>query len=61
MSKNEQAPHPRGKTHGAEHVQLEQQMDWTVKKAVGTGINLELLWSVFETRLRRAVNGGNGR
>ena len=60
MSKNEQAPLSRGKMHGAEHVQLEQQMDRTVKKAVGTGVNLELLWSVFETRLRRAMNGGNG-
>jgi hypothetical protein len=40
---------------------LERQLDRTVDRAVGSGINVELLWSVFETRLRRAINGGNER
>ena len=61
MSKTEKASCLRDRAHGTEGVQLEQQMDRTVQRAVGSGINVELLWSVFETRLRRAVNGGNGR
>ena len=61
MSKMEQASPSSTQRRGREHLILERQMDQTVKRAAGTGINLELLWSVFETRLRRAMNGGNGR
>ena len=57
MSVIEQASCTRKK----EHLQLERQMDQTVDRAVGSGINVELLWSVFETRLRRATNGGKGQ
>jgi GntR family transcriptional regulator len=52
---------PASRTLENEHQQLERQMDRTVDRAVGSGVNVELLWSVFETRLRRAIKRGDGR